>query len=163
MGAPARPSVVTDVTRETEAFKADVHALIEAVGAVLPDNTNPIIAISALASLMAQYAVVSGVPRETILQIVDHLLDVAERGRVCVMIDVVAARIVTGIGRNILERRIAELCDEVERLRARPAPTSEEARSFAEMFETLGRCQARCGELLEENRVLKRARGIANQ
>ena len=63
---------------------------------------------------------------------------------------------------EVIRKSVDLLVAEITRLRAEavaaatPTPPSVEDRSFKEMFETLTRCQARCTELLEEARILRR-------
>ncbi len=60
------------------------------------------------------------------------------------MNNVAEMRIVEGIGRDVLTRRIAALCDEVEQLRT----------FNTQLNENVGAVQARCTELLEQVRTL---------
>ena len=59
--------------------------------------------------------------------------------------DLATLRDVSGVGRDVLERRIALLCDAL----------AAQARRTDEMGDTLTRAQARCTELLTENRALR--------
>lgn len=79
------------------------------------------------------------------------------------MIDIAGFRKCDGIGRDVLVDRIKQLCDELHENRTESAWDSEvharTVRDNAALNANVSAVQARCSELLEEVRALRRELG----